>query len=171
MMMKIHSHNFSKLCVLLAFGAYHQLPGMDPLRLFEIKEPGVAPGLVNPKDYAAWLGSQGVFVEAEISRNASEHQKKPEFKCNGCGRQFKFYYQLTVHNHFISSAAERARLGIKCSKAQVRKGHKICQCTVPNGQQQPCGVCFTMRMNCISHIVRKHNKSRLAAAEFILDFK
>lgn len=214
MMIKIHSHNFKILCVvLLAFGASASLHGMDPLRLFEIKKPGIAPGLVNPKDYADWLASQGKFVQAEVSRDAyesessssdvpeqesnsvlqpyacffcckqystiqslrshtyKEHQKKPEFECNGCNRKFKFYNQLTAHNHFIASAAQRARLGIKCSKARVRKGQKICQCTVPIGQQQPCGVCFTMRSNCISHIIRRHHKSRQAADEFVLDFK
>lgn len=212
MTIKIRSHNFKILCVvLLAYGACVSLHAMDPLRLFEIKQPGIAPGLVNPKDYAAWVASQRLFAKTAISSSANEsessdvqeresnsvsqpyacflcckqysttqslsthiykeHQKKPEFECNGCNRKFKFYNQLAVHNHFITSAAQRARVGIKCSKARVRKGQKICQCIVPNGQKQPCGVCFTMRTNCISHILRRHHKSRQAADEFVLDFK
>jgi 23S rRNA maturation-related 3'-5' exoribonuclease YhaM len=213
LMMKIRSHNFKIVCVMLiAYGVCASLHGMDPLRL-EKKQPGIAPGLVNPADYAAWLASHSVPFVTEIDSSASEtesssseseekespsnlqeyacffctkrystfsslrahaykeHEKKPEIACNGCNRKFKFYHQLALHNHFIASAAKRASLGIKCSKARVRKGQKICQCVFPNEKQQPCGVLFTMRTNCIGHIARKHHKSRLAAAEFVLDLK
>ena len=214
MMMKIRSHNSSTLFVLLALGAYHRLPGMDPLRLFEIKQPGIAPGLVNPADYAAWCAKNIVCVEAETTLSVSElsdsstesytqestsdtqpfscdlcdkcysslaslrshrykeHVIEPQFACDFCNRKFKFYSRLREHNHFVTDAQERVRRGVSCRKARTRGGQKAFQCIFPD-KQEPCGISFTLRPNCVSHIIRQHlrNKSRLEANEFVLDLK